>query len=97
MRDRKRLFDRSAEFPDTRLSQSQRHLCSADVSASRADLSITVFFGGNVARSENSWQLSTNVSHSCKATVDGHGHEMKTQLHFVIFVHVCRFLFAVYK
>ena len=29
-----------------------------------------------------------NVSHSCKATVDGHGHEIKTQLHFVIFVHV---------
>lgn len=41
--------------------------------------------------------VQKNVSHNCKATVGGHGCEIKTQLHFVVFVHVCRFSFAVYK
>lgn len=41
---------------------------------------------GNMANSANRWELSRNVLHNCKATVDGH--EVKTQLHFVIFVHL---------
>lgn len=44
------------------LSQSQHHLCSTDLKTwSRADFSITVP-RGNVARSANSWKLSTKTS-----------------------------------